>query len=129
MFVPLAEEDHVRKYLSKLAICKSMGPDVIYPRVLRELEDVIAKLLSKIFGQSRQLREALKDWRQGNVTLIFRMGEKEETEDYRLVSLTLIPRKAVEQLILETGMKVKSSGVVSMPLSEEVKLDQPDKLL
>lgn len=106
-----------------------MGPDVIYPRVLRELEDVIAKLLSKIFGQSRQLREALKDWRQGNVTLIFRMGEKEETEDYRLVSLTLIPRKAVEQLILETGMKVKSSGVVSMPLSEEVKLDQPDKLL
>lgn len=42
MYVPLMEEDQIREYLSKLNICKSIGPD----GVLRELADVIVKPLS-----------------------------------------------------------------------------------
>lgn len=55
----LVEEDQLKEYLliNKLEIHKSMGPDSIYPHALRELADVIAKPLSKIFKRSWWLWE------------------------------------------------------------------------
>ncbi|GAB0207557.1 mitochondrial enolase superfamily member 1 [Grus japonensis] len=97
---PLIEEDQVREHLGKLDTHKSMGPDGMHPRVLRELADVIARPLSIIFERSWRTGEVPEDWRKGNVTLVFRKGKKEDPGNYRPVSLTSIPEKVMEQLIL-----------------------------
>ncbi|GAB0208953.1 mitochondrial enolase superfamily member 1 [Grus japonensis] len=77
-----------------------MGPDGMHPRVLRELADVIAKLLSIIFERSWRTGEVPEDWRKASVTLVFRKGKKEDPGNYRPVSLSSIPGKVMEQLIL-----------------------------
>ena len=44
--LPAVGEDQVRDHLKNLKVHKSMGPNEIHPRVLRELADEVAKLLS-----------------------------------------------------------------------------------
>ncbi|GAB0208736.1 mitochondrial enolase superfamily member 1 [Grus japonensis] len=44
--------------------------------------------------------EVPEDWRKANVTLVFKKGKKEGPGNYRPVSLTSIPGKVMEQLIL-----------------------------
>ncbi|GAB0209533.1 mitochondrial enolase superfamily member 1 [Grus japonensis] len=98
--LPLVEEDRVRDRLGKLNIHKSMGPDGMYPQVLKELADVIARPLSIIFERSWRTGEVPEDWRKASVTLVLKKGKKEDPGNYRPVSLTSIPGKVMEQLIL-----------------------------
>ena len=75
------------------------------PRVLRELVDVIVEPLSIIFERSWRTGEVPEDWREANVTPVFKKGKKEDPGNYRPVSLTSIPGKLMEQLILEAIIK------------------------
>jgi len=90
------EEDCVRDHLSNLNVHKSMGPNGMHPRVLRELADVIAEPLSIIFERSWRTGEVPEDWRKATVTPIFKKGRKEDAGNYRLVSFTSIPGKMME---------------------------------
>ncbi|KGL78781.1 hypothetical protein N309_07269, partial [Tinamus guttatus] len=97
---PWVEEDWVREHLRKLDTHKSMGPDGMHPRVLRELAEVIAKPLAIIFERSWRTGEVLEEWKKANVTPAFKNGKKEDPGTYRPVSLTSVPGKVMEWLIL-----------------------------
>ena len=93
--------EQVQDCLMKLDVYKSMGPEGIHPRMLREMADAVAEPLSIIFEKSWLLGEAPSDWKKGNMTPIFKKGKTEELGNYRLVSLTSVPDMITEQSLLE----------------------------
>ncbi|KFQ39435.1 hypothetical protein N332_02818, partial [Mesitornis unicolor] len=97
---PIIHEEMGGDLLHHLDIHKSMGPDGIPPRVLRELAEVLAKPLSIIYQQSWLTSELPVGWRLANVMPIYKKGWKEDPGNYRAVSLTSVPGKVMEQIIL-----------------------------
>ena len=78
--------------------------------MLRELSKVIAKLLSAIDQCSWSTREVMEDWKLAIVAPTYKKGHKEDLRNYRPVSLTLVPGKVVEQIILsDTTRHVQDS--------------------
>ncbi|KFO03653.1 RNA-directed DNA polymerase from mobile element jockey, partial [Balearica regulorum gibbericeps] len=90
----------VRDFLLHLDAYKSMGPNGIHPRVLRQLADVIVRPLSIIFQRSWESGEVPVDWKLANVVPVFKKGKKVDPGNYRPVSLTSVPGKIMEEIML-----------------------------
>ncbi|RMB94983.1 hypothetical protein DUI87_28526 [Hirundo rustica rustica] len=93
-------DEAVKELLRSLDIHKSMGPDGMHPRVMRQLADDLAKPLSIIYQQSWLTGEVPDDWKLANVTPIHKKGGREDPGNCRPVSLTSVPGKIMEQFIL-----------------------------
>ena len=89
----------VEKKLHELNQFKAQGPDLIPPKVLKELSKEIAVPLSKIFNKSLETGKIPYDWKSAEVTAIFKNGSKSEPGNYRPVSLTCIACKVLESII------------------------------
>ncbi|KAK4832755.1 hypothetical protein QYF61_025284 [Mycteria americana] len=77
-----------------------MGLDGIHPRVQRELVEVLTKPLLILYQQSWLTGEVPADWKLANVTPTYKKGWKEDLGNYRPVSLTSVPGKLMEEIIL-----------------------------
>ena len=94
----------VKKILSNLQPGKAPGPDNITPRVLKELSDVIAPILTIIYQSSIDSSKVPSDWKDANVTPIFKKGEQYEPANYRPISLTSVCCKVLEHILTSTIM-------------------------
>ncbi|CAM4590154.1 unnamed protein product [Lepidochelys kempii] len=102
---PSVEKEVVRDYLEKLDVHKSMGPDALHPRVLKELAAVIAEPLAIIFENLWRTGEVPDDWKKANIVPIFKKGKEEDPGNYRPVSLTSVPGKIMEHVLKESILK------------------------
>ena len=92
-------EDDVIRVIDKLKVCKSPGPDKIYPRILKEVKDIICKPLCAIFNLSLQSGKVVKAWKLANVTPLFKKGDKSCPGNYRPISLTSVVCKLMESIL------------------------------
>ena len=82
-------ESGVLKLLQCLKIHKASGPDQIRPRVLKEMENQVAPMLTVIFKKSYDDGEVPEDWKTANITPVFKKGKRCDPTNYRPISLTV----------------------------------------
>jgi hypothetical protein len=92
-------EEMVRLKLSKLKTDKSSGPDMVHPRVLKELSTHLSKPLAYLFNRSLLDSKVPADWQVSNVAVIHKRGSKSNVGNYRPISLTSIVCKQMESII------------------------------
>ncbi|PKU34760.1 rna-directed dna polymerase from mobile element jockey-like [Limosa lapponica baueri] len=90
----------VRDLLQHIDTHESTGPNGVHLRILRKLAEVLTKPLSIVYQQSWLIGQVPDGWTLVNVTPIHKKGWKEDPRNYRPVSLTLVPGKVMEQIIL-----------------------------
>jgi hypothetical protein len=93
------EVEVVKKLLKTLDESKSQGPDELHPKILKEMAEELAGPMSCVFRKSINEGVVPRQWKQANVTPIFKKGKKQRKENYRPVSLTSIACKVMEKII------------------------------
>ena len=93
------EPHGVKKLLKNINTKKACGPDMISNIVLKECANEIAPVLSHIFQLSIDTGKLPKDWRNANVSPIFKKGDRHTASNYRPVSLTCVCCKLLEHII------------------------------
>lgn len=94
----------VRKLLTNLDPNKASGPDNLSTRVLKELSDEVAPILTMIFRSSLESGMVPADWKTALVTPVFKKGQRNDPANYRPVSLTSVCCKTLEHILTSTIM-------------------------
>ena len=67
----------VKKNLNNLNACKSVGPDGVHTRLLKELSsNHLCIPQARLFDNSRAVSELPKEWKQGRISVIFKNCRK-----------------------------------------------------
>ena len=93
------DERGVLKLINNLKVNKAAGPDGIPNKFLKACAEEVAPVLTNIFQQSLNTGQLPQDWKNANVTPIFKKGDKHAPQNYRPVSLTSICCKFLEHII------------------------------
>ena len=78
---------------------KSPGVDGIPPKLLKEIVEQISTPLAKLFNSSLEEGIVPSEWKKANITLLFKKGSRNKSENYTPVSLTSVVCKLLETLI------------------------------
>ena len=96
-------ETGVEKLLQDMNLSKASGPDGIPNRILKECASQIAPSLTVIFQKSIDTGTLPEDWLNANISCVYKKGDKHAAENYRPVSLTSVPCKLLEHIIMQAN--------------------------
>ncbi|KAK3103498.1 hypothetical protein FSP39_019645 [Pinctada imbricata] len=97
--------DGVKKLLGKLDTHQASCPNNIANTMLKNCAEELASVFSNIFQQSLDTGTLPKDWRNANISLVFKKGNKHVASNYRPVSLTSVCCKTLEHIICSNILK------------------------
>eukprot|EP00794_Sanderia_malayensis_P000905 gene905-208_t len=112
----------VMKKLSSLNENKAPGRDGIHPRLICEVKGVLLEPLTIIFNKSLKACKLPDEWKDCQITPIFKKGSKNNASNCRPVSLTSMTCKIMESILrdhINEHMKrnnlysIKASGFIS----------------
>ena len=78
------------KFVLGLNTNKACGPDGVTARLLREASSSIVPSIARLFNCSLALGKLPCEWKNANVSPVFKKGDKELVYNYRPVSLTCL---------------------------------------
>ena len=110
---PQSEENPLITYLSSIVIRekdvfdvitslkkeKSPGPDGITPMMLKLGSNSVISVLCRIFRLSLSQGKLPMSWKRGNITPVFKSGDKALVTNYRPIALTSVVCKVLERII------------------------------
>ena len=96
-------ENGVDKLLQDMNLSKASGPDGIPNRILKECASQITPSLTVIFQKSIDTGTLPEDWLNTSKSCVYKKGDKHAAENYRPVSLTSVPCKLLEHIIMQTN--------------------------
>ena len=99
MSLLIISDELIKAKLQNLSVCKSVGPDGIHPRFLKELATHLCKPLGILFNKSLNESKLPNEWKQAKVSVIFKKGSRKQAGNYRPVSLTSIVCKIMESCV------------------------------
>ena len=99
------DNNGILKLLRDINTQKSVGPDLIPNRVLKECCAELTPIPGAIFRKSLALGQLPSDWLKANVIGIYKKGQKCEPSNYRPVSLTSVTCKLMEHIIYSQVMR------------------------
>jgi hypothetical protein len=106
----------VKRKIRELRMDAASGPDGLGPKVLQKLQDQLSPILAAIFRKSLDEGVVPHDWKEENVTPIFKKGTKSSPGNYKPVSLTCISCKLMESILRDA---------IGPPNSKQVNQGQP----
>ena len=89
----------IAKKIKKMKYNKSPGVDGIPPKLLKEIVEQISTPLAKCFNLSLEEGIVPSEWREANITPLFKKGSRNKPENYSPASLTSVVCKLLETLI------------------------------
>ncbi|KAK3894275.1 hypothetical protein Pcinc_001969 [Petrolisthes cinctipes] len=90
----------IAKVLTNLNSYSSMGPDNVYPCLLKHCSDSLAYPLSRLFEMSLQSCSHPSAWKNSLVVPIFKKELRSSPLNYRPVSLTSVICKCLEKIVV-----------------------------
>ena len=104
----------VKEAIEKLKDYSAPGLDNIPPKVIKELKEELSVPLTILFQKSMERGKVPDDWREANVTPLFKKGSKADPRNDRPVSLTNLIGKTMERVVKEALTKhIESNNLLS----------------
>ena len=93
--------DRVLSILNKLSKSKATGLDMISARLIRECADPICVPICNIFNQSIRQGIFPDDWKCARVTPLFKLGDRNDVNNYRPISVISVVAKVFERIVYD----------------------------
>ena len=106
----------VEKLLDNINIHKASGPDKIPNIILKTCSNEISPALANIFQQSLDTGTLPSDWRNANISPIFKKGNKHMASNYCPISLTSVCCKTLEHIICKHMLNHLKNNKIISPL-------------
>ena len=94
----------VTKLLKGLNPSKTLGPNELHPRILKELATELGPIFAHLFQKSLDTGEIPKEWSLANICPLYKKGDRALACNYRPVSLTCVPCKLLGHIVCSNIM-------------------------
>ena len=96
----------VLRLLKKINPNKASGLDIMPARILNDLAEELARILTENFRMTLADGEVPMNWLSANVTAILKMGDRFKASNYRPVPLTSLCWKLQEHFIVSKTIEL-----------------------